>query len=161
MFSFQVGQMPTLIGAELPFTYENANIERGLLWNQEPLISRGVQFNYSQGPISASLSVNDGYYSNEFTTVSGLITYTFKNSDILEVAGAGNTDTNFKTARRHHRRNHIVRHAAGPAAGPDLQRHLHPHPGALDDHALLPVQHGRRRRRSSSPARPARCGAAP
>jgi len=96
-FSFEVGQLPTLIGAELPFTYENANIERGLLWNQEPLISRGVQFNYSQGPISASLSVNDGYYSNEFTTVSGLITYTFKNSDTLTFAASGNASQNYKT----------------------------------------------------------------
>jgi len=28
-------KLPTLIGAEYTFTFENMNIERGLLWNQE------------------------------------------------------------------------------------------------------------------------------
>ena len=94
-FSVEIGQLPTLIGAELPFTYQNANIERGLLWNQEPLISRGIQGNFTHGPWTVSLSWNDGYYSNQFTTISGLVTYTFKNSDTLTFAAAGNTSTNF------------------------------------------------------------------
>ena len=94
-FSVQIGQLPTLIGAELPFTYQNANIERGLLWNQEPLISRGIQGNFTKGSWTVSLSWNDGYYSNQFTTISGLVTYTFKNSDTLTFAAAGNTSTNF------------------------------------------------------------------
>jgi hypothetical protein len=97
-FSFQVGQLPTLIGAELPFTYQNANIERGLLWNTEPLFSRGIQANYSNGPWAVSVSWNDGYYSNEYTTGSGLITYTFKNTDTLTFAASGNFSTNFKTS---------------------------------------------------------------
>ncbi len=96
MFSFQIGQLPTLIGAELPFTYQNANIERGLLWNVEPLISRGIQGNFTNGPWAVSVSWNDGDYSNEYSTISGLVTYTFKNSDTLTFAGAGNTDVNFK-----------------------------------------------------------------
>jgi hypothetical protein len=95
-FSFQVGQLPTLIGAELAFTYQNANIERGLLWNTEPLFSRGIQGNYSNGPWAISLSWNDGYYSNQYTTVSGLVTYTFKNTDTLTFAASGNTSTNFE-----------------------------------------------------------------
>jgi hypothetical protein len=97
-FSFEVGQLPTLIGAELPFTYQNANIERGLLWNTEPLFSRGIQANYSNGPWAVSVSWNDGYYSNEFTTASGLVTYTFKNSDALTFAASGNFSTNFTTS---------------------------------------------------------------
>src|ERR1035438_4368011 len=44
-FSIEAGKLPTLIGAEYAFTYENMNISRGLLWNQEPLISRGIQAN--------------------------------------------------------------------------------------------------------------------
>ncbi len=35
-FSFEVGSLPTLIGDEYTFTFQNMNIERGLLWNQEP-----------------------------------------------------------------------------------------------------------------------------
>ena len=95
-FSFEVGQLPTLIGAELPFTYQNANIERGLLWNTEPLISRGVQGNYTNGPWAVSVSWNDGFYSGEYSTASGSVTYTFKSSDTLEFAGSGNFSTNFK-----------------------------------------------------------------
>lgn len=94
-FSFEAGQLPTLIGAELAFTYQNANIERGLLWNTEPLFSRGVQANFSSGPWSASVSWNDGYYSGDYTTLSGLVTYTFKNNDTLTFAASGNTSTNF------------------------------------------------------------------
>ncbi len=99
-FSLQIGQLPTLIGAELPFTYENANIERGLLWNTEPLFSRGVQANFTGGPWTVSVSWNDGYYSNQYTTMSGLVLYTFKNSDTLEFAGSGNFSTNFTCTTR-------------------------------------------------------------
>ena len=38
--SILVGQLPTLIGAEYTFTFENMNIARGLLWNQETAVSR-------------------------------------------------------------------------------------------------------------------------
>jgi hypothetical protein len=97
VFSFEAGQLPTLIGAEAPFTYQNINIERGLLWNQEPLISRGVQFNFAKGPWALSVSWNDGYYTGTYTTISGNITYTFKNSDTLILDGQGNTSSNFRT----------------------------------------------------------------
>ncbi|HWF75865.1 MAG TPA: outer membrane beta-barrel protein [Caulobacteraceae bacterium] len=96
-WSFEAGQLPTLIGAEGVFTYQNMNIERGLLWNQEPLISRGLQVNFTKGPWAASLSWNDGYYTGSYTSISGNITYTFKNSDTLEFAGGGNASSNFST----------------------------------------------------------------
>ncbi len=41
-FSIVAGKLPTLIGAEYTFSFQNINIARGLLWNQEPAISRGV-----------------------------------------------------------------------------------------------------------------------
>src|SRR5438270_9164896 len=50
-----IGELPTLIGAEYTFTFENMNVERGLLWNQENAINRGVQVNGSFGKLSASL----------------------------------------------------------------------------------------------------------
>lgn len=96
-WSFEAGQLPTLIGAEAPFTYQNLNIERGLLWNQEPLISRGLQVNFSKGPWAVSVSWNDGYYTGAYTSISGNITYTFKNSDTLIFDGAGNASSNFST----------------------------------------------------------------
>src|SRR5215469_8331663 len=42
-FSVVAGALPTLIGVESNFTFQNINVERGLLWNQEPDISRGIQ----------------------------------------------------------------------------------------------------------------------
>ncbi len=74
--SIQVGALPTLMGAEYTFSFENMNIERGLLWNQENAINRGVQINQSIGKLAASLSWNDGYYSNRYSWLSGSLTYT-------------------------------------------------------------------------------------
>ncbi len=90
-FSIQGGKLPTLIGAEYTYTISNTNIERGLLWGQEPVFSRGVQANYSSGPIAVSLSVNDGLYSNEFTSVSGAVTYTHDPANIVIFSASGNT----------------------------------------------------------------------
>ena len=55
-WSIQGGRMPTLIGTEAPFTFQNLNISRGLLFNQENIINHGVQVNYSDGPWSASVA---------------------------------------------------------------------------------------------------------
>ena len=53
--SIQIGELPTLMGAEYTFDFENMNIERGLLWNQENAINRGVQVNQTIGKLAASL----------------------------------------------------------------------------------------------------------
>ncbi|HZZ30515.1 MAG TPA: outer membrane beta-barrel protein [Phenylobacterium sp.] len=95
-FSIQVGKLPTLIGAEYTFTFENLNINRGLLWNQEPAISRGVQVNYAKGPLTISASVNDGYYSDHYSTLSGLVSYAVTPKDTVAVDASGNLD---KTSR--------------------------------------------------------------
>ena len=89
-FNVIAGELPTLIGDEYAFTYENMNVERGLLWAQEPLVSRGVQANYTMGPFSASVSWNDGYYSDRFNEISGLLSYAFNGgADTLAVAAEG------------------------------------------------------------------------
>ena len=89
-FSMEIGKLPTLIGAESGFTYQNINIQRGLLWNVEPIVSRGIQFNYSAGPVSASVSWNDGYYSNRFNWVTGLVSYAIDSSNTVSVYAGGN-----------------------------------------------------------------------
>jgi hypothetical protein len=43
-----------LIGAEYTFTFENMNIQRGLLWNQENAVTRGVQVNQTMGKFGSS-----------------------------------------------------------------------------------------------------------
>ena len=89
-FSIQGGQLPTLIGAENTFSFQNMNIERGLLWGQEPAISRGGQLNYTQGPLAYALSWNDGFYSNRYTWLSGSATYTLDPANSFVLAAGGN-----------------------------------------------------------------------
>src|ERR1019366_4888212 len=86
----EVGRLPTLIGEESSFTFQNMNIERGLLWNQEPAISRGIQANLTTGPVAWSVSWNDGVYSDRYNWVSGLATWTIDPANIVAVAGGGN-----------------------------------------------------------------------
>ena len=73
-FSVSIGQLPTLIGYTSTFSYKRMNIEGGFPWTLEPSFSRGVQANYSYGPISASVSWNDGYFSDRYNVISGLLT---------------------------------------------------------------------------------------
>ena len=120
-FNVIVGQLPTLIGAEAGFTFQNTNINRGLLWNQEPVVSRGVQANFSQGPLSMSLSLNDGFYSNRYNWVSGSLAYTVTPADTVTIVGGGNLGqtarTSFTTPLLQNNSaiyNLIYSHSAGP-----------------------------------------------
>lgn len=83
--SVQAGKFPTLLGAEGAWPWGNYNIERGLLWNLENTITRGVQFNYTQGAVSAALAWTDGFYSNHFNNFTGLFSYTVDSADSLSV----------------------------------------------------------------------------
>jgi hypothetical protein len=89
-FSVQVGKLPTLIGAENTFTYQNANIQRGLLWNQENAIYRGLQANYTAGPVAFIATLNDGFYSGRYTWLWGSAAWTIDNNNSLTFAGGGN-----------------------------------------------------------------------
>jgi hypothetical protein len=96
---FLIGSLPTLMGAESTFTYQNFNIERGIVWNQENAINRGLQVNQTLNKyLSASLSWNDGYYSNRYSWLSGSATLT-KGPHSLVYDGMGNLgQTKFQTA---------------------------------------------------------------
>jgi hypothetical protein len=96
---FLIGQLPTLMGAESTFTYQNFNIERGIVWNQENAINRGIQVNQTLGKyLSAAISWNDGYYSNRYSWLSGSATLT-KGPHSLVYDGMGNLgQTKFQTA---------------------------------------------------------------
>jgi hypothetical protein len=89
-FNVQVGKLFTLQGAENAFTFQNFNIERGLLWNQTATINRGIQANYAHGPLSVSLSLNDGFYSKRYNWLSGTIGYAFSSKDSVAFGAAGN-----------------------------------------------------------------------
>lgn len=88
-FNIEAGKLPTLVGAEYTFTFENLNIERGLLWNEEPAISRGVQANLTEGPLSFSLALTDGAYTNRYNQLSGSAAWTINSSDSVTFVGSG------------------------------------------------------------------------
>jgi len=87
--SLLIGELPTLIGAEYTFTFENMNVHRGLLWNQENAVNRGIQLNQTMGKFAASLSWNDGFYSNRYSWLTGSLAYT-KGPHSLAFVGGGN-----------------------------------------------------------------------
>ena len=89
-FSVQAGKLPTLIGAEYTFSFENINIERGLLWNQEPAVSKGAQANYTLGPAAFSLSFTDGFDSGVWNWLTGSVTYTLNPTNTFSFVGGGN-----------------------------------------------------------------------
>jgi Putative beta-barrel porin-2, OmpL-like. bbp2 len=88
-FSIQGGKLPTLIGAEYMFTFQNMNIERGLLWAQENVINRGVQANLTTGPVAWSLSFNDGFYTGDYNFLTGSATWTINGSNSIALTGGG------------------------------------------------------------------------
>ena len=95
-FSLMAGKLLTLIGTENTFTFQNANIQRGLLWNQTNAVNRGVQANYADGNVSAALSVNDGFYSGQYSWVSSAFTYAFDTENSLTLLASGNLDRSRK-----------------------------------------------------------------
>jgi hypothetical protein len=89
-FNVEVGALPTLIGAEYTFSFQNMNIERGLLWNQENAVNRGIQLNYTYKKLTTAFSWNDGFYSNRYSWLSGSLTYAFNAANSLSFVAAGN-----------------------------------------------------------------------
>lgn len=95
--SIQAGALPSLMGAEYLFDFQNMNVERGLLWSQENSVNRGLQVNQTWKKLAASVSWNDGYYSDRYSWLSGSLTYA-NGPHSLEFVGMGNlAQTAFQT----------------------------------------------------------------
>ena len=72
--NIMVGKLATLIGQESTYTYLNPNIQRGLVWNMETAVSRGVRFTTTRSKFTGALELNDGFYSGHFLGVEGSAT---------------------------------------------------------------------------------------
>jgi hypothetical protein len=75
-FNLQAGKLATFTGQESTYTYQNINIQRGILWNIETAVSRGIGATLTGSKFNGSLQVNDGYYSGNRLGVEGQITNT-------------------------------------------------------------------------------------
>ena len=72
-WAISAGKLPTLLGQENTFTFQNINIQRGLVWNLEPVVSNGVRVAYSNNNFSAALEYNDGFYSGSRRAFEGML----------------------------------------------------------------------------------------
>lgn len=110
--TWQIGALPTLIGAEGIFTFQNMNISRGLLWNQENVVNRGIQVNQAVGKyLTASFSWNDGFYSDRYNWLSGSLAFA-KGPHSLVYTGMGNLgQTGYSTAATPLAQNNSMMHA--------------------------------------------------
>lgn len=73
-FNLQAGKLATLAGQESTYTYENANIQRGIIWNLETAVSRGIRGTFTGSKFNGAVEVNDGYYSGNRLGIEGQIT---------------------------------------------------------------------------------------
>jgi len=90
-WSIVAGQISSLAGFEYTFTFQNMNVQRGLLWNPTSSVSRGIQINHTAGPIDFAFSWNDGFYSGRPTWLSGSATWHLDEANALSFVGAANT----------------------------------------------------------------------
>jgi hypothetical protein len=74
--NLEIGKLETLVGSESLFTYQNLNIQRGLVLNMEPGVSRGLRLNYAKAKFSSALEFNDGFYSGRYGAIMGSVGWT-------------------------------------------------------------------------------------
>jgi len=89
-FFAEVGALPTLIGGEYTFSFENMNVERGILWNQENAVNRGVEVGDTFKKLTLAFTWNDGFYSNVYNWLWGSAAYAFNSSNTLSFVAGGN-----------------------------------------------------------------------
>ena len=93
-WSLAIGKIPSMGGLEATFTFENPNIQRGLLWGQTNSVSRGMQLNFEEGPFSAAVTWNDGAYSGVYNWVGGLASLKPTERSIYTVSWTGSVSGN-------------------------------------------------------------------
>jgi hypothetical protein len=83
-WTISAGLLPTLLGQENAFTFQNPDIQRGLVWNMEPVVSRGVRVAYTGKTLSAALEYNDGFYTNNHGAIEGMLGWNPTTSNSLQ-----------------------------------------------------------------------------
>lgn len=84
-----IGKLPALGGYESSFSYQNLNVERGVLWSQTSSFSEGIQVDYEHGAFSASIAFTDGFYSNKFNWLGADISYKLTKSQKIGLIWTG------------------------------------------------------------------------
>jgi len=97
-WSLSIGKLPALGGYESSFSYQNINIERGLLWSQTSSFSEGLQIDYTDGPFSAAVAWTDGFYSNQFNWLGAQMFYQLSQTQKVGAVWTGAISPNSYTS---------------------------------------------------------------
>ena len=92
-WSLAVGKLLAMPGFENPFTYQNQNIQRGVLENQNNTITQGIQLNYTDERSTLFWTLNDGFYSGQLKWMGAGGSYKFnaRHSTNVMLGGAYQT----------------------------------------------------------------------
>lgn len=93
-WQLNIGKIFAIGGGENTFTYQNINIQRGLLWTQTNVVTRGMQLNYQGDTFSANLAWTDGSYSNTYNWLSGQLTVPLNERHSLNASWTGSVSAN-------------------------------------------------------------------
>jgi hypothetical protein len=92
--SVTVGKSASMGGYESMMTYQNLNIQRGLLWGQTSAVSTGATVNYAAGNMSFAATWNDGFDSNKMNWLGASGTYQLNNKENVTLSWVGPTSAN-------------------------------------------------------------------
>jgi len=88
------GKINSFGGYENTFTYQNINIDRGLLWNQTSNVSKGLEVSYSEGDTNIAFTWNDGFYSNQLSWLGASLDYQLSPQDSARIVWTGSVKPN-------------------------------------------------------------------
>jgi len=74
-FTLKIGRFATNIGGEAPFTWQNINIQRGLVWYGEPVFFDGIRVSTEVKKFEIYVGVNDRDTDDGKLAVEGGISY--------------------------------------------------------------------------------------
>lgn len=83
------GKINSFGGYENTFTFQNLNIDRGLLWNQTSNVSKGFTAYYTNGPIESAITWNDSFYSGQLNWLGASTGYRFDEKNTISISWAG------------------------------------------------------------------------
>ena len=88
------GKLASMGGYESTMTYQNLNIQRGLLWDQTSSVSYGTVLNYVKDDVSLAFTWNDGYYSNKMNWLGGAAGYQLNEKESVGFSWVGSVSGN-------------------------------------------------------------------
>ncbi|QWD86068.1 outer membrane beta-barrel protein [Polynucleobacter asymbioticus] len=93
-WSVTAGKLASMGGYESTMTFQNLNIQRGLLWDQTSSVSYGAVVNYSKDDLSLAVTWNDGYYSNKMNWLGASGAYQLNDKESVGLSWVGSTSGN-------------------------------------------------------------------